>query len=70
MASAHAVDNPVSVGRRPRLGGLRKHAAAKARRPTHIVTGEGMNPLAEKVGANNTGDTFGAARNVAARYCK
>jgi hypothetical protein len=49
---------------------MRKHAAAKARRSTHIVTGEGMNPLAEKVGANNTGDTFGAGRNVAARYCK
>jgi hypothetical protein len=64
------VENPVSVGRRPRLGGRRKHAAAKRRRSTHIVTGEGVNPLAERIAANNTGDTLGADRKVSTRYWK
>jgi hypothetical protein len=70
MASDRAVENPVSVGRRPCLGGARKHAAAKLRRSTHIVTGEGMNPLAECIAANNTGDTRGIGRKTSTRYWK
>jgi hypothetical protein len=49
---------------------MRKHAAAKPRRSTHIVTGEGLNPLAEWIAANNTGDTLGADRKISTRYWK
>jgi hypothetical protein len=49
---------------------MRKHAAAKRRRSTHIVTGEELNPLAEWIAANNTGDTLGADHKIFARHCK